>query len=131
MGYHKECTRDKPDDYTATCPRGKVLNLARWVDMRAKLILTMGFLFLPLYGKNFKAGISMQQYVNVGKNMEQAIAWLEGHGYRNVQNLTAEGYNFPVLVIEEKVFFGTNLTCMAALSACGRRQMPWSAWLEL
>lgn len=71
----------------------------------------------------------MQQYVNVGKNMEQAIAWLEGHGYRNVQTLTAENYLLPVLVIEEDAFFGTNITCMAALSACGRRQMPLSAWL--
>ena len=32
--YHKECTRDKPVDYTATCPSGKVLKLGRWVVIR-------------------------------------------------------------------------------------------------
>lgn len=28
--YHRECTRGKPDDYTATYRTGKVLMLERW-----------------------------------------------------------------------------------------------------
>ena len=45
----------------------------------------------------------------------EVFAWLEKHGYRNVQQLTVENYIFPVIVVDtkEKIFFGTNTTCMA------------------
>ena len=59
MGYnlpvnnHKECTRDKPEDYTATYrKKGKVLMLGKMGNAR-KTHLRDGFLFLssPLFGK--------------------------------------------------------------------------------
>lgn len=48
---------------------------------------------------------------------DETVAWLEEHGYTNIQNLTAQNYSFPVVVvdIETRKFFGTNTTCMAAM----------------
>lgn len=71
-----------------------------------------------------------QYYVSVHgvKQRKQAIAWLEEHGYRNAQSLTAENYEFPIFVIEEKMFFGTNTTCMAALTAMGICSISWEEW---
>ncbi len=48
---------------------------------------------------------------------DETIAWLEEHGYTNIQNLTTQNYTFPVVVvdIETRKFFGTNTTCMAAM----------------
>lgn len=43
---------------------------------------------------------------------------LQHCGFKNVQHLTEE-YAFPVLVVDlkDKVFFGTNATCMAAFKS--------------
>lgn len=50
--------------------------------------------------------------------LKELIAALEERGYRNVQHLDA-GYCFPIIVadLNEKIFFGTNTTCMAALAS--------------
>ena len=51
------------------------------------------------------------------------------NGYRNVQGLTAEKYSFPVVVVEtgERIFFGTNTTCMAAAASKGIRPIGIAA----
>lgn len=48
---------------------------------------------------------------------ETALSVLEGKDYKNVQNLSTDNYTFPVIIadLEEKTFFGTNTTCMAAM----------------
>lgn len=50
--------------------------------------------------------------------LKELIAALEERGYRNVQHLDA-AYSFPIIVadLNEKIFFGTNTTCMAALAS--------------
>ena len=52
------------------------------------------------------------------RELKELIAALEERGYRNVQRLDA-GYCFPIIVpdLNEKIFFGTNTTCMAALAS--------------
>lgn len=42
---------------------------------------------------------------------------LESKGYKNVQNLLTDNYTFPVIIadLKDKIFFGTNTTCMAAM----------------
>lgn len=53
---------------------------------------------------------------------QRLFAWLEEHGYRNIQHLTPENYKFPAICVDESgEFFGTNVTCMAAAASCGRR----------
>lgn len=74
--------------------------------------------------------MNKQYYVSVHgqEQRQQAIAWLEKHGYQNVQNLTTANYSFPVFVIEGNKFFGANTTCMAALATKGVRPISWQAW---
>lgn len=42
---------------------------------------------------------------------------LENKGYKNVQNLSTDNYTFLVIIadLKDKIFFGTNTTCMAAM----------------
>lgn len=57
-----------------------------------------------------------------GADAQRLYAWLEEHGYRNTQHLTAENYKFPAICVDESgEFFGTNVTCMAAAASCGRK----------
>lgn len=73
-----------------------------------------------------------QMLVSVHGKKERAlaIAWLENHGYQNVQKLTAETYDFPVFVLEKGVFFGTNTTCMAALCSVNKAKIvSWEQFL--
>lgn len=68
-----------------------------------------------------------------GKEEAQALYdRLIRNGYRNAQRLTAENYSFPVVVIdlEEKTFFGTNTTCMAAAASNGIRPICVAAFFE-
>lgn len=46
-----------------------------------------------------------------------AFSVLESKGYKNSQNLSTENYTFPVIIadLKDKIFFGTNTTCMAAM----------------
>lgn len=46
-----------------------------------------------------------------------AFSVLESKGYQNVQNLSTDNYTFPVIIanLKDKIFFGTNTTCMAAM----------------
>ena len=46
-----------------------------------------------------------------------ALSVLERKGYKNVQNLLTGNYTFPVIIadLKDKIFFGTNTTCMAAM----------------
>ena len=64
------------------------------------------------------------------KDMERVILYLENNGYKNPQNLTAENYAFPVLVVDDERFFGTNATCMAASVSCGKRVVSFNEWLK-
>lgn len=51
------------------------------------------------------------------ENKQEVFDFLMNSGFANIQNLTAENYRFPVLVLDvtDKTFFGTNTTCMAAM----------------
>lgn len=48
---------------------------------------------------------------------QSAFSVLESKGYKNVQNLSIDNYTFPVIIadLKDKIFFGTNITCMAAM----------------
>lgn len=57
------------------------------------------------------------QLVARHENNQEVFDFLTTHGFANVQNLTAENYSFPVIVLNliAKTFFGTNTACMAAM----------------
>lgn len=48
---------------------------------------------------------------------QSAFSVLESKGYKNVQNLSMRNYTFPVIIadLKDKIFFGTNTTCMAIM----------------
>ncbi len=48
---------------------------------------------------------------------QTAFSVLESKGYKNAQNLSTDNYRFPVIIadLKDKIFFGTNTTCMAAM----------------
>lgn len=48
---------------------------------------------------------------------KSAFSILEDKGYKNVQKLSLDNYTFPVIItdLKDKIFFGTNTTCMAAM----------------
>lgn len=50
---------------------------------------------------------------NADENFKQ-LEWL---GFCNIQHLTKDNYNFPVIVVDlqKMQFLGTNTTCMAAM----------------
>lgn len=50
-------------------------------------------------------------------NADENFKQLEKFGFCNIQCLTRDNYNFPVIVVDlqRKQFFGTITTCMAAL----------------
>lgn len=56
----------------------------------------------------------------VVKTDKNTIEWLENKGYRNI---LSDNYAFSVFVVDlqDKTFFGTNTTCMAAACSCGLR----------
>ena len=56
----------------------------------------------------------------VVKTDKSTIEWLESKGYRNV---LPDDYTFSVFIVDlqDKTFFGTNTTCMAAACSCGLR----------
>ena len=47
------------------------------------------------------------------------IKFLEANGYYNSHNIKFENMHIKVLVIDEKSFFTTNATCLAAAVNCG------------
>ena len=47
------------------------------------------------------------------------IKCLEKKGFLNIHNISFETLRIKVLVIDDKKFFSTNATCLAALSSCG------------
>ena len=51
------------------------------------------------------------------ENNQEVFDFLMNSGFANIQNLTAENYRFPVVILDvtDKTFFGTNATCMAAM----------------
>ncbi|MGN0804132.1 MAG: hypothetical protein ACI4MS_01995 [Candidatus Coproplasma sp.] len=51
------------------------------------------------------------------ENNQKVFDYLTNLGFANVQNLTAQDYSFPVIVLDltAKTFFGTNTACMAAM----------------
>lgn len=57
------------------------------------------------------------QFVVRLNNADENFKKLERLGFCNVQHLTKDNYNFPVIVVDlqKKQFFGTNTTCMAAM----------------
>ena len=48
---------------------------------------------------------------------KMAFLILKNKGYKNVQNLSTDNYTFPAIIedLKDKIFFGTNTTCMAAM----------------
>ena len=50
---------------------------------------------------------------------EAFIKWLEENGYSNVQNLSYDSLRIKILVVDSdsKIFFGTNVTCLAILAS--------------
>lgn len=50
-------------------------------------------------------------------NADENFKQLEQLGFCNIQCLTKDNYNFPVIVVDlqSKHFFGTSTTCMAAI----------------
>ena len=48
---------------------------------------------------------------------KSAFSVLKSKGYKNVQNLSTTNYTFPVIIadLKDKIVFGTNITCMAAM----------------
>ena len=44
------------------------------------------------------------------------IKFLENEGFENVHNISFEGLKIKVLVVGDEKFFGTNVTCLAALA---------------
>ena len=44
------------------------------------------------------------------------IEFLENEGFVNVHNISFEGLKVKVLVVDDEKFFGTNVTCLAALA---------------
>ena len=49
----------------------------------------------------------------------QFIEYLEYNGLVNVHNVCFDSLRIKVLVIHDKKFFSTNVTCLAALASCG------------
>lgn len=47
------------------------------------------------------------------------IKYLEVNGKRNVYNINYEDLRIKVLVVDEKVFFSTNVTCLSAAAIIG------------
>ena len=45
------------------------------------------------------------------------IKFLENEGFLNVHNIDFEDLKLKVLVVDDKKFFGTNVTCLAVLSS--------------
>lgn len=64
------------------------------------------------------------------KEKREAIAFLEKRGFENVQNLTEENYHFPILIVRENYFMGTNTTCMACALTRGGSRNKILAWNE-
>ena len=54
---------------------------------------------------------------------QQFIDFLEKNDFENVHNITYDTLKIKVLVIENKKFFSTNTTCLAALAGCGIRPL--------
>jgi len=48
---------------------------------------------------------------------KKTLSVLERKDYKNVHNLSTDNYTFPVIIadLKDKIFFGTNITCMAAM----------------
>lgn len=72
----------------------------------------------------------MQYLVKVGKGkeMDEAFAWLEEHGYKVSNHLKDGTYPYSVVVIEGDVVFGGNVTCFAAKTSRGEKVMSWEEW---
>ena len=49
------------------------------------------------------------------------IKYLENNGKRNVHNINYEDLRIKVLVVDENVFFSTNVTCLSAAAIVGIR----------
>jgi len=59
------------------------------------------------------------------------IKYLEKHGFINVHNVTFDSLRVKVLVIDDKKFFSTNVTCLAALASCNIKPMTIEDFINL
>ena len=75
----------------------------------------------------------MQYLVRVGGGQErlERFAWLEEQGIQNVHKLDDVNYRYDVVVVEEKRFFGGNVTCFACAGSCGQKVIGWEEFLTL
>ena len=62
------------------------------------------------------------------KEFLKVTKFLEANGFNNVQGLHYPEYHFPIIVADfgKNVYFGSNVTCMAALASVGGRQISFT-----
>ena len=53
------------------------------------------------------------------KEGAEFISYLEQNGFENVHKVSYENLRVKVLVVDEKSFASTNVTCLAAAANCG------------
>ena len=46
------------------------------------------------------------------------IEYLESKGYENIHKINYEKMKIKVLIVDDKKFFSTNVTCLAAMASC-------------
>ena len=86
--------------------------------------------------KERKVGENGQYLVTVRKRKEwkRLFRYLTENGYSNVHSLTVfrRPTRPPVVVIDERkrVFFLTNVTCLAAASSCGKRAITCETYFS-
>lgn len=59
------------------------------------------------------------------------IKYLEKHGFENAHNINFDSLRVKVLVIDDKKFFSTNVTCLAALASCNIKPMTIDDFINL
>ena len=62
-----------------------------------------------------------QYLVKLNNSIEgnKFIKYLEDNGLKNVHNVSQESLRIKVLVVDENVFFSTNVTCLSAAAIVG------------
>ena len=61
----------------------------------------------------------------MAKKEKKKIKWLQENGY---EGSLPKGYPYSVIVVEDGRFFGGNVTCFAASTACGKKPISWEEW---
>lgn len=59
------------------------------------------------------------------------IKYLEHKGLVNVHKISFNDLRIKVLVVEYKIFFSTNVTCLAALAGCGLKPLSIEDFMKI